>query len=224
MSSDTQLSESNKHKAKPNPKDTICTQLVATPSGLCYSAQSLEWRFRRLEALQITTELNSKIMNALDKVMFSNGPSDPEFHVHVGFVLAHQYDLNNMNILIDQNYLNNADQFRAGWAIAAGIYKYRKRYITNYIIVSYNDDGCLRRITLHGVGTSFGIVNAVSPTHPTLDFVEFDRFTINYVETEPGVFKVNGLTQITESEFPLPDGAHVVSSPYSTLGAYIPTL
>ena len=65
------------------------TTLLPIPAAIaadCYSGGggALESMFRKEEAVRLTTELNSKVMNALDKVLLSTDASrsQPPRHHH----------------------------------------------------------------------------------------------------------------------------------------------
>ena len=108
----------------------------ADPEQACgFGPSGLAGLFRMNEAVRVTTELNSKVMNALDKVMDLN-PNDPNqvdsFDNHLGFVLNLQYDQSQMSIRIDNFILTNAAGFRDGWLNATNAFFYRKRNIANY--------------------------------------------------------------------------------------------
>jgi hypothetical protein len=190
----------------------------------CYSGGdgALESMFRKEEAVRLTTELNSKIMNALDKVLLSTDASrvnPPDITTNFGrnikFVLDLQLDQENMDLLIERPpAITTAQQFIDTWFGLTTFFKYRKRYITNSILVDYKDLNCLREVSLYGIGQSFGILRHLPgneppgalpgpPWHTTLNFVDFDRFTITWKETAAGVFRVQKLVQFTESTFPL---------------------
>jgi len=202
---------------------TTLMPLSAIAAG-CYGGESsaLEALVRKEEAVRLTIELNSKIMNALDKVMLSTdasaaNPPDlaTNFGKNIKFVLDLQLDPQNMDILIERPpAIKNARQFIDAWFGLTTFFKYRKRNITNSILVDYKDVDCQREVSLYGVGQSFGVLNHLPgkepagalpgpPWHTTLNFVDFDRFTITYKETAPGQFRVQKLVQWTESTFPL---------------------
>jgi hypothetical protein len=199
-----------------------CSAAVASTG--CYGGEGsvLESMVRKEEAIRLTIELDSKIMNALDKVMLSTDASranPPEVNTNFGknikFVLDLQLDPQNMDILIERTpAIKNAQQFIDAWAGLTSFFKYRKRNITNSLLVDYKDVNCLREVSLYGIGQSFGVLDHLpgkQPTgappgpawHTTLSFVDFDRFTITYKETAPDVFRVQKLVQWTESTFPL---------------------
>jgi hypothetical protein len=219
----------------------------------CYSGggSALESMFRKEEAVRLTTELNSKIMNALDKVLLSTDASranPPDISTNFGrnikFVLDLQLDQENMDLLIERPpAISTAQQFIDTWFGLTTFFKYRKRYITNSILVDYKDVNCLREVSLYGIGQSFGILSHLPgneppgalpgpPWHTTLNFVDFDRFTITWKETAAGVFRVQKLVQFTESTFPLGNDSSagvptvpVDRSPFapSAPGNYTPT-
>lgn len=190
----------------------------------CYGGEGsvVESMVRKEEAIRLTIELNSKIMNALDKVMLSTDASkanppdvNTNFGRNVKFVLDMQVDPQNMDILIDRPpAIRNAQQFIDTWAGLTSFFKYRKRNITNSLVVDYKDVDCRREVSLYGVGQSFGVLDHLPgkqaagelpgpPWHTTLNFVDFDRFTITYKEIAPEAFRVQKLVQWTESTFPL---------------------
>jgi hypothetical protein len=231
---------------------TLLPISAATAAG-CYGGDGgrLEALLRKEEAVRVTAELNSKIMNALDKVMLSTDASTvnpPDVGTHFGrnlkFVLDLQLDKNNMDILIERPpAIKNAQQFINAWAGLTTFFKYRKRDITNYIVVDYKDVDCLREVSQYGIGQSFGVLNHLPgqeppgalpgpPWHTTLNFVDFDRFTITWKETAAGVFRVQKLVQWTESTFPLGNdpsagvpSVPVDRSPFApgAPGNYVPT-
>lgn len=190
----------------------------------CYGGEggTIESMVRKEEAIRLTTELNSKIMNALDKVMLSTDASNKNppdtatnFGKNIKFVLDLQLDPQHMDILIErQPAIKNSQQFIDAWAGLTNFFKYRKRNITNTLLVDYKDENCSREVSLYGVGQSFGVLDylpghepAGAPPgpawHTTLNFVDFDRFTITYKEVGPDMFRVEKLVQWTESTFPL---------------------
>jgi hypothetical protein len=190
----------------------------------CYGGEggTLESMLRKEEAVRLTIELNSKIMNALDKVMLSTDASranppdiSTNFGKNIKFVLDLQLDPQNMDILIERPpAIKNAQQFIDAWAGLTTFFKYRKRNITSSLVVDYKDVNCLREVSLYGIGQSWGVLDHLPgkepagalpgpPWHTTLNFVDFDRFTITYSETAPSVFRVQKLVQWTESTFPL---------------------
>ena len=190
----------------------------------CYGGEggTLEAIVRKEEAVRLTVELNSKIMNALDKVMLSTDGSkayppdvNTEFGKNLKFVLDLQVDPQNMDILIERApAIKNAQQFINAWYGLTSFFKYRKRNITNSLLVDYKDVDCLREVGLYGIGQSWGVLDHLPgkqpegalpgpPWHSTLTFVDFDRFTITYKEVAPGKFRVLKLVQWTELTFPL---------------------
>lgn len=192
----------------------------------CYTGGGgeLEAQFRKAEALQKVTELNSKAMNALDMVMDTT-PGSPEWIKHIQFVESVQPSSGVYNLQIDSfPLITDKASFENVWTTLSAVFKYRKRNITNYFIIYYEDNDCLRTIRVHGVGTSFGMLEDDVPLkgqpgapagqfHISRVFVDFDRFEITWAEEAPGDFRVQQMYQITESTFPLPEGASVVSSP-----------
>ena len=177
----------------------------------CYGGEGsvVELMVRKEEAIRLSIELDSKIMNALDKVMLSTDAShanppdaNTNFGRNIKFVLDLQLDPQNMDILIERPpAIKNAQQFIDAWAGLTSFFKYRKRNITNSLVVDYKDVNCLREVSLYGVGQSFGVLDHLPgnqppsalpgpPWHTTLSFVDFDRFTITYKETAPDVFRV----------------------------------
>src|ERR1700747_3313235 len=103
----------------------------------CYSGGggALESMVRKEEAVRLTIELNSKIMNALDKVMLSTDASkanppdtNTNFGKNIKFVLDLQLDPQNMDILIERPpAIKNAQQFIDAWYGLTTFFKYRKR-------------------------------------------------------------------------------------------------
>lgn len=199
-------------------------QHSAAMAAGCYGGEGsvVESMVRKEEAIRLSIELDSKIMNALDKVMLSTDAShanppdaNTNFGRNIKFVLDLQLDPQNMDILIERPpAIKNAQQFIDAWAGLTSFFKYRKRNITNSLVVDYKDVNCLREVSLYGVGQSFGVLDHLPgnqppsalpgpPWHTTLSFVDFDRFTITYKETAPDVFRVQKLVQWTESTFPL---------------------
>src|SRR5580692_7118080 len=86
-----------------------CSAAVASTG--CYGGEGgvLESMVRKEEAIRQTIELDSKIMNALDKVMLSTDASranPPDVNTNFGrnikFVLDLQLDPQNMDILIER--------------------------------------------------------------------------------------------------------------------------
>jgi len=205
--------------------------LASTLPPLCYlnllNPAALD--ARRSEGVRIVEQLNSQVTNALDKVMLSNGSTSDttQFCPNLNFVLALQSDVNNMNIQIEQYFMCNQCQFVSIWSNLAQLYSYRKRSITEYIVVNYTDNGCQRNITIFGVGAHFGTINWLpndtthsfpGPAwHTSLDFWDNDRFQITWVENPaaPGTFHLTGLTQYTEGSYPLPNGGGLVTNPIS---------
>src|SRR2546428_12450832 len=104
---------------------TLLPMSAAIAAG-CYGGDGgpLETLLRKEEAVRLGAELNSKIMNALDKVMLSTDASTvnpPDIGTHFGrnlkFVLDLQLDKNNMDILIERPpAIKNAQQFINAWA------------------------------------------------------------------------------------------------------------
>lgn len=173
-------------------------------------------RIRKEEAVRTVQELNSKIMNALDKLLLTNGSSDPRFCSLLNYVLDHQYDKERMDIRIEDFYFCNPCEFYNIWNKLASLFAYRKRHITDYVLLNYSDVDCVRRVTVYGVGAHFGSVNWLDtdpldpefpglPWRKTKDFWDTDRFQIEYVEREeePGTFGVNWVVQFTEEGFNL---------------------
>src|SRR5260370_29226062 len=142
----------------------------------CYGGGggTLEPMFRKEEAVRLTTELNSKIMNALDKVLLSTDASranPPDITTNFGrnikFVLDLQMDQENMDLLIERPpAITTAQQFIDTWFGLTTFFKYRKRYITNSILVDYKDINCLREVSLYGIGQSFGILSHLPGSEP----------------------------------------------------------
>jgi hypothetical protein len=201
--------------------DVSGTQEVSCSPG---GGGAFEAQLRKAEAFQTVTELNAKAMNALDMVMATT-PGSPEWSKHIQFVESLQPSSGVYNLQIDR-FPRITDQavFEQVWTTLAAVFKYRKRHITNYFITQYADHACLRTIRVHGVGTSFGILEEGVPLqghpgapagqfHISRVFVDFDRFEITWAEESPGDFRVQHMSQITEATFPLPEGASVVSSP-----------
>jgi hypothetical protein len=180
--------------------------------------------FRKAEAFQTVTALNAQAMNALDMVMATT-PGSPAWSKHIQFVESVQPSSGVYNLQIDTfPLITNQASFEKVWTTLAAVFKYRKRNITNYFITHYEDNDCLRTIRVHGVGTSFGMLEDGVPLkgqpgasagqfHISRVFVDFDRFEITWAEESPGDFRVQHMYQMTEATFPLPEGASVVSSP-----------
>ncbi len=190
----------------------------------CLPEKELTAQFRMWEAFQIAQDNAAKVHNALDKVLDSNGPGDPNFETYIDFVIGLQLDPNNMDITIDGNHITNSTQFRAAWAALSQAYAYRKRNITEWIIdeTAYVDQNCLRQITAYAIGQNFNILNFVPFGHfTTINSYSNDRFQVVLQEIPPKEgqncefnFRIKSVVQITEAIFPLPNGAQVVSSPF----------
>lgn len=171
--------------------------------------------FRFQEAYLLASQQSSRDIVAFDNIMYAQ-PNDAFFDVNFNYVVDQQLDPNNMDINIDGNQINNVAEFRAAWIGLTTKYKYRKRYLSDIIPVSYCQDPttCLRTISYWAVGSNFGIFNAIDP-RPFLQtdtVITFDRFYVVKVETVPGIFKIKTLVQQTESVFPLqPSKAYVGS-------------
>src|SRR5881275_2322111 len=67
------------------------------------SAAKLEFKVRKEDAFRTTTELLSKMMIALDRVLLSKGKGDPDFHENLDFVMGLQLDPEKMNIVIESS-------------------------------------------------------------------------------------------------------------------------
>ncbi len=175
------------------------------------STATLEQHVRKEEGFRLSTEMLSKLIDALDKVLLSEGPGDNNFDDNVNFVLSHQFDQKNMGLVIESSKMGNAEAFRARWAALAGVFKYRKRFISNWIVEDYKDVNCLREIRVHGVGSSFSVldddVKLPSGFRTARNSLDFDRFTISFREISPEQFRVVDMIQFTESVYPLPEGA-----------------
>ena len=103
------------------------------------------------------------------------------------------------------------------------MFKYRKRNITNYFIIHYEDDDCLRTIRVHGVGTSFGMLEDGVPLkgqpgapagqfHISRVFVDFDRFEITWTEKPPVISECSKCTRLQNLHFHYPK-AHMCKQP-----------
>lgn len=101
-------------------------QHSAARAAGCYGGEGgvVESMVRKEEAVRLTIELDSKIMNALDKVMLSTDASratppdvSTNFGRNIKFVLDLQLDPQNMDILIEHPpAIKNAQQFIDAWA------------------------------------------------------------------------------------------------------------
>lgn len=220
---------------------------AATPAR-CYGGDGndlkMETHLRYEEAIRIAGELNSRVMNALDKVLAAEDnpqgapPSASAVQSLAGggnnwaknlqYVIDLQANVwnNNGNVFVIESFpITSTQDFINAWTGLARLYKYRKRNITNYIPLAYSDVNCLREIKVYGIGQTFGtrtlapdgtlppLQSNNPPWLTTRNFVDFDRFTITWTETAPGVFKVKDLVQETEGHFPLPDGASGIPDP-----------
>jgi len=183
-------------------------------NGPHYNHKQIEKNFRMMEAFQLAYEGSSQDIIALDNVLYAQ-PGDPFFTTNINAVIANQLDPNHMNIYIDGVTVTNSTEFIANWTALTTLYKYRKRYFSDYIPISYcEDDNGLRTLSYWAAGSSFAILNiskTFSPavTTPTNSFILFDRYTVVKVEVSPNVFKIKSLVQQTESVFPLPSSGFV---------------
>ena len=210
---------------KEKEKEKECNKKEKDCSSCCYSYDELCRVVRKLEAIQITTQLNSTVTDALDKVLDAT-PGSAEFNVNVEYVLGLQCDPEHMNIYIGEfGQIRNAAEFRAAWLAGTTNIQYRKRFIANYIVTDYSDDGCCRKIGLQGIGVNFiqRTPTAVPPNFPggQPQAIVLDRFHICWLEDSecPGSFCVKSLVQQTETIWPLTVPPFVVSDPFNSIGA-----
>lgn len=220
---------------------------AATPAR-CYGGDGndlkAENHLRYEEAIRIAGELNSRVMNALDKVLAAEdnpqgAPPSPaavqsmagtgnNWASNLQYVIGLQANVwnNNGNVFVIESFpITSTQDFINAWTGLARLYKYRKRNITNYIPLAYPDTNCLREIKVYGIGQTFssrtlnpdGTLPPLQPNNPpwltTRNFVDFDRFTITWIEVAPGQFKVKDLVQRTEGHWPFPDGASGIPDP-----------
>src|SRR5262249_38526691 len=115
---------------------TTLLPISAAVAADCYSGGggALESMVRKEEAVRLTTELNSKVMNALDKVLLSTDASrvnPPDITTNFGrnikFVLDLQLDQENMDLLIERPpAITTAQKFIDTWFGLTTFFKYRK--------------------------------------------------------------------------------------------------
>jgi len=224
-----------------------CAMAAGTPAR-CYGADGndlkMETHIRYEEAIRIAGELNSRVMNALDKVLAAEdnpqgAPPSPaavqsmagtgnNWAKNLQYVISLQANLwnNDGNVFVIESFpISSTQDFINAWTGLSKLYKYRKRNITNYIPLAYSDTNCLREIKVYGIGQTFGsrtlnpdgTLPPLQPNNPpwltSRNFVDFDRFTITWTETAPGIFKVKDMVQETEGHFPLPDGPTGIPDP-----------
>jgi hypothetical protein len=190
----------------------VCLGGQGTPDNINY-------QFRKEQAARQGPEMLSKIINALDTVLISQG-TDPAFSNAIQFAIDRQYDQTKMNIVLENNEpLTNAADFRARWKFLAGQYVYRKRNITDWVVTNYVEDGpdCLREISMYGVGMSFGVLkpgSTIIGSHTSRAWADFDRFTVTFKERATGDWRIKDVVQITEGSFALPDPATTLQGLY----------
>src|SRR5215813_13385100 len=85
----------------------LCTSTSATADS-CYSSDQVKNLFRKEEAIRVVTDLNSRIMNVLDKVLLTTGPEDENFHPNIQYVVDLQLNQNHMDIRIENFQITEA--------------------------------------------------------------------------------------------------------------------
>jgi hypothetical protein len=108
------------------------------------------------------------------------------------------------------------------------LYKYRKRWMSEFMVLDYSDVDCLRTITIYAIGQNFNILNSIVAPFTSIDSYSNDRFQVTLVEVPycegdncEYNFRIKQVIQITEAIFPLPDGAIIVS-PYTNPPGNVP--
>jgi len=177
---------------------------------------------RKDDAVRVVEEAGNINMNALDKIMFTNGiylPNgtlDPDFCSLVQAVLNQQNNASAMSIFIDNFYSCDFCTFVSTWNNLAKLYAYRKRFKANFVLMNYTDVNCVRNVRYYSVAGHFGQINylpgnqsAFNSTfpgpawHTTYNFFDTDRFQIEWTEQSPNVFKILAMIQQTEGTWPL---------------------